>query len=159
MSSENKNQSISNIINVLMLLTLLNSGYFFLGIVKLSIGRWLMFNACSIAIIVYFICYTGFRVTKKDYLLAVPLLPLYYYGTMGLFLMPWNESNIFAHVTHIVITLNVLWMLYRFLKEQKFESLGRGLLLGIAIFVPVFAYIQTYLQQHVNEFMQALQKM
>lgn len=159
MSSENKNQSISIVLAVLMLLALLNSSYFFLGILKLSISKWLAFNACSLAGIVYLICFVIFRITRKSYLLAIPLLPLYYYGTMGLFIMPMNESNIFAHVSHVIITLNILWVLYGFLKEREFESLGKGLLIGIVVFVPVFAYIQTFVQSHLNEFMQALQKM
>jgi hypothetical protein len=159
MNSEKKNQTIYTVLAVLILLTLLNSGYFFVGILKLGIGRWLAFNACSLASIAYLVCFIAFRVTKKHYLLAVPLLPLYYYGTMGLFVMPWNESGIIAQITHIVITINVLWVIYGFLKEQKFESLGKGLLIGVIVFVPVFAYLQTYVQLHNNEFIQALQKM
>lgn len=159
MNSENKNQSIYTVLAVLILLALLNSGYFFLGMLKLSISKWLAFNACSLAAVVYLVCFIAFRITKKEYLLAIPLLPLYYYGTMGLFIMPWNGSNLFAQITHIIITINILWVIYGFLKERKFESLGKGLLIGIAVFVPVFAYIQTYVQLHINEFMQALQKM
>jgi len=159
MSSENKNQITSLVFAVLILLTIFNSGYFFVGILKLSLGKWLAFNACSLTGIIYLICFIAFRITKKDYLLAVPLLPLYYYGTMGLFIMPWNESNMFAQITHIIITLNILWIVFAFLRERKFESLGKGLLWGIAVFVPVFAGIQTYVQIHMNEFTNALQKM
>lgn len=152
MSSDHKNQIASLVLAVLMLLALLNSGYFFLGVLQLSIGGWLAFNACSLAIIAYLICFIVFRITKKDFMLAIPFLPLYYYGTMGLFIMPWNGSNVFAHITHIIITLNIIWTLLPFLKERKFESLGKGLLWGIAFFVPVFAYIQTYVQTHLSEF-------
>jgi hypothetical protein len=73
--------------------------------------------------------------------------------------MPWNESNMFAQITHIIITLNILWIVFAFLRERKFESLGKGLLWGIAVFVPVFACIQAYVQIHMNEFTSALQKM
>ena len=138
--------------------TLLNSSYFFLYMMKLSIGKWLSFNACSLVIIVYLICFVSFQITRKDYLLAISLLPLYYYGTMGLFLMPWDKVNTFSQITHVIITMNVLWLLWRFLKERKFESLGKGTLIGILVFVPVFAAIQSYTQSHINEFLQLLEK-
>ncbi|MBC8004177.1 MAG: hypothetical protein H7X84_01795 [Verrucomicrobia bacterium] len=154
----NKN-GVCHVLAFLMLIVLLNSAYFFLVLLKLSLVKWLAFNACSIAITTYLLCFVLFQWTKKDYLLAIPLLPLYYYGTMGLFIMPWNEANLFAQITHVVITMNVLWLLYLLLKERKLEPLGKGVLIGILFFVPIFAYIQTYTQLHMNEFMQLLQKM
>lgn len=157
MNSQNKKQTISLILSGLMLLALLNSGYFFMGILKLGIWKWLAFNACSVAMVVHLVCFVLFRATGKDYLLAIPLLPLYYYGTMGLFVMPWNEANTFAQVTHLIISLNVLWILYLLLSGRKFEALGKGSLIGILVFVPLFALIQSYTQQHINEFMQVLQ--
>jgi hypothetical protein len=157
MNFRNKTQVTGFILSLLMLFTLINSSYFFLFILKLNIGKWLAFNACSLAIMVYLICYIGYRITKKEELLAFPLLPLYYYGTMGLFIMPWNEANVFAQITHIIITINILWIMYMLLKERKYESIGKGILIATFIFVPIFAYIQTYNQLHINEFMQALQ--
>lgn len=154
-----KNKIASSILAVLILLTILNSSYFFLGMLKLNLGEWLAFNACSLAGIVYLICLALYKKTKKYYQLAIPLLPLYYYGTMGLFIMPWDATNMFAQISHIIITINAFWVLYIFLKEKEFEALGKGLLIGIAIFVPVFAYIQTYVQSHMEAFTQALQKM
>jgi len=85
-------------------------------------------------------------------------MPLYYYGTMGLFVVPWNERNMVAQITHIIITLNVIWILYTLLKEFKFEPFGKGLLIGVIVFVPFFAAIQNYSQMHYTEFLQLLQK-
>lgn len=159
MNSIKKNQIVSIVLAVLMLLNLLNSCYFFIGILKLSIDKWLAFNACSLASISYLLLFIVSRVWKKNFLLAIPLLPLYYYGTMGLFVMPWTEANIFAHIGHIVITLNFIWILYMFIVEHKYESLGKGFLIGIVIYVPLFTYIQNYMQLHIEEFMKVLQKM
>jgi hypothetical protein len=158
MSLKNKEQIIDYLLAVFMLLALLNSAYFFLFIVKLKIGEWLAFNACSLSIIVYLVCFACFRVTKKDFFLSIALVPLYYYGTMGLFITPWNVANMIAQITHIIITLNVIWILFVLLKESRFESLGKGLLIGLLVFVPVFAAIQNYSQLHMAEFMQMLQK-
>ncbi len=152
-------QYTSHVLALLLFATMLNSSYFFMGILKLSSGEWLAFNACSLAILIFLICYLLFCISKREELLAISVLPLYYYGTMGLFVIPWNAANSFAQVTHVIITLNVLWILYVYLKDRKFESLGKGLIVGIIIFVPVFAAIQSYTQLHMNEFMKALQKL
>lgn len=155
---KNRSLFIGYLLAALMLLTLLNSAYFFLAVARFRIGEWFSFNACSLATIVYLICFASYRITRKSFYLAIALLPLYYYGTMGLFMMPWNAANIFTQITHIVITLNVIWILFVLLKDARLESLGKGLLIGIIIFVPVFAAIQHYLQMHLAEFMQILQK-
>lgn len=158
MSLKNKNQIIGYLLIALSLLTLLNSAYFFISIVKLQIGEWLAFNACSLAIISYLICFACFQIFKKDFFLAIAMVPLYYYGTMGLFIVPWNAADTFSQITHIIITLNVIWILFVLLKESRYESLGKGLLIGVLVFVPVFAIIQTYSLLHMAEFMQMLQK-
>jgi len=158
MSLNNKNLSISYILAVLMFLTLLNSAYFFLAKAKFGFMEWLAFNACSVSIIVYLVCFICFRITKMDFFIAIALVPLYYYGTMGLFLISWDAANMFSQITHIIITLNVIWILFVLLKEFKFESLGKGLLIGVLLFVPLFAIIQSYSQLHMAEFMQLLQK-
>lgn len=158
MSLKSKNQVIGYLLAALMLLTLLNSAYFFISIVKFQVGEWLAFNACSLAIISYLVCFACFQITKKDLFLAIALVPLYYYGSMGLFVVPWNGANIFSQITHIIITLNVIWILFVLLRESRYESLGKGLLIGVLVFVPVFAVIQTYSQLHMAEFIQMLQK-
>jgi hypothetical protein len=158
MSLKNKNQIIGYLLAALMLLTLLNSAYFFISIVRFQIGEWLVFNACSLAIISYLVCFACYQISKKDFFLAIALVPLYYYGSMGLFVVPWNAANMFSQITHIIITLNVIWILFVLLKEFRYDSLGKGLLIGVLVFVPVFAVIQTYSQLHMASFMQMLQK-
>jgi hypothetical protein len=158
MSLKNKNLSIGYILAVFMLLAFLNSAYFFLSIAKFGLVEWLAFNACSVSIIAYLVCFTCFQITKKDFFLAIALVPLYYYGTMGLFVISWDKANMFSQITHIIITLNVIWILFVLLKELKFESLGKGLLIGLLLFVPLIAIIQSYSQLHMAEFMQLLQK-
>jgi hypothetical protein len=158
MSLKIKNQYIGYVLAVFMLLALLNSAYFFLSVVKLSISEWLAFNACSLAIIAYLVCFASFQITQKDFFLAIAFVPLYYYGTMGLFVIPWSKANLFSQITHIVITLNVIWILYVLLKDPSYESTGKGLLIGVLVFVPVFAVVQNYSQLHPAEFMQALQR-
>lgn len=158
MSLKNKNLLSGYILAVFMLLALLNSAYFFVSIAKFGLVEWLAFNACSISIIAYLVCFICFQITKKDFFLAIALVPLYYYGTMGLFVVSWDAENVFAQITHIIITLNVFWILFVLLKEFKFDSLGKGLLIGVFLFVPLFAIVQNYLQIHMAELIQLLQK-
>jgi hypothetical protein len=146
---KNKIQILGYLLAAFMLLALLSSTYFFLSVLKLGIGEWLAFNACSLSIIVYLICFTFFQATKQYFFLAIALVPLYYYGTMGLFLTTWSAANMFPQMTHLIITLNVIWILFVLLKESRFESLGKGLLIGVLVFVPAFAVIQSYNQTHM----------
>lgn len=157
MSLKIKNQLVGYLLTFFMLLALLNSAYFFLIVKKFALIKWLAFNACSLSIIIYLICFTLYLILKKELFLAVVLVPLYYFGTMGLFVIPWDAANTFAQVTHIVITFNVIWIVYIFLNESKYEQLGIGLLIGVLVFVPVFAIIQGYSQLHMAEFVQKLQ--
>lgn len=158
MSLKIKDQTIEQILSALMLLTLLNSAYFFLSIVKLPIAYWLAFNACSLAIIVYLICFVMYKVTGKYTFMAIALVPLYYYGTMGLFVVSWNQANLFAHITHVIITLNVIRILYCLLRKSGYESIGIGMLAGVLLFVPIFAVVQSYSQANMNEIIALLQQ-
>lgn len=159
MNFSKKEQIISFLLLGLLVLTTLNSAYFFLSILKLGIFKWLAFNACSVASILFIACSLLYWTTKKGFWLAISLLPMYYYGTMGLFIMPWNQANIFAHTSHLIITLNITWIMYVMLKNRQFEELGKGLLLGMLITVPVIAIIQSYTQAHMDEFIHILQGM
>lgn len=158
MKTKSKSSIIGLTLALLILLSLINSAYFFLCIARFGLFEWLAFNACSLSMITYLICYTCAHFTKKEYYLAIALVPLYYYGTMGLFLIQWNISNLFPHITHVIITLNVIWILYLLLKKPNFDSLGKGLLIGVFLFFPLFAVVHHYVQSHSTELLQLLQK-
>ena len=104
---------------ILMLLSLLNSAYFFLATAKFGLMQWLAFNACSLSIIAYLACFICFQITRKDLVLAIALLPQYYYGTMGLFVVSWDAANLVPQITHIIITLNVIWIIFLFWKGRN----------------------------------------
>lgn len=60
---------------------------------------------------------------------------------MSMYVMPWNELNLIAHVGHIVMTLNLIWVVYVILKHKEYKALGIGLLISILLFVPYIAYV------------------
>lgn len=157
MSQKNKS-IIGLILAALMLWALLNSAYFFLSVANFPLMDWLVFNACSLAIIAYLTCYTAYQITRKHLFLAIALVPQYYYGSMGLLVVPWDSFNAFAQITHIIITLNVIWVIFIMMKESKYEALGKGLLIGLLLFVPIFALIQGQTQLHMAEYLKMLHK-
>ena len=91
----------------LLLLTLSGSGYFFFTL-KVSFVQWLAFNACSPASLIYLVCLSIFWFKGKTGLLPFALLPMYYFGTMGLFTFTWSGANVFAQLSHITMTLNIV---------------------------------------------------
>jgi F0F1-type ATP synthase assembly protein I len=65
--------------------------------------------------------------------------------------------NLFAQASHIVMTLNVIWVVYVTLKTAHFKPLAIGLLLGILLFIPYISYNQHYCRTHVEDLQQILQ--
>ena len=91
----------------LLLLTLSGSGYFFFSL-KTNIVQWIAYNACSPSSLVYLVGFIVFLYNKNAIGLALAFLPMYYFGTMGLFTFTWSGANIFAQMSHITMTLNLL---------------------------------------------------
>ena len=135
---------------VLLLLTLSGSGYFFFTL-KVSFVQWLAYNACSPSSLVYLSCLIVFWVTKKTVWLPLAFLPMYYFGTMGLFTFTWNGANIFAQMSHITMTLNLIWAGYVLYRIGDYKAFAQGLLWSIVLFVPYIAFVMYYCRTHAEE--------
>jgi hypothetical protein len=133
------------------------STWFFLTQLKVSVLEWSIFNACAPTSFAYVLCFLIFLFCKKEVFLPVTIVPLFFFGTMGLFVFPWNGMNLFAQVSHIVMTLNVIWIIYVVLKTKHFKSLAIGLLLSIMLFIPYIAYTQYYCRNHADDVLRVLQ--
>ena len=79
----------------LLLLTLSGSSYFFFSL-KTNIVQRIAYNACSPSSLVYLVGFIVFLYNKNAIGLALAFLPMYYFGTMGLFTFTWSGANIFA---------------------------------------------------------------
>ena len=141
---------------VLLLLTLSGSGYFF-STLKVSFVQWLAYNACSPSSLVYLGCLIVFWVTKKTVWLPLAFLPMYYFGTMGLFTFTWSGANIFAQLSHITMTLNLLWAGYILYRIGDYKGFAQGLLYSIVLFVPYIAFVMYYCRTHAEEISQLLE--
>ena len=141
---------------VLLLLTLSGSGYFFFTL-KVNFVQWLAYNACSPSSLVYLGCLIVFWVTKKTVWLPLAFVPMYYFGTMGLFTFTWSGANIFAQMSHITMTLNLIWAGYVLYRISDYKAFAQGLLWSIALFVPYIAFVMYYCRTHAEEINSLLQ--
>lgn len=82
--------------------------------------------------------------------LVLTMLPVYYLGTMSMFVLPWTGTYLFAHAGHIIMTLCMCWTLYVLLSHRQYKSLAVGLLISILLFAPYIAHVQTYNQKHAG---------
>ena len=141
---------------VLLLLTLSGSGYFSFTL-KVNFVQWLAYNACSPSSLVYLGCLIVFWVTKKIFWLPLAFLPMYYFGTMGLFTFTWSGANIFAQMSHITMTLNLIWAGYVLYRIGDYKAFAQGLLWSIVLFVPYIAFVMYYCRTHAEEISQLLE--
>ena len=141
---------------VLLLLTLSGSGYFFFTL-KVTFVQWLAYNACSPSSLVYLSCLIVFWLTKKTFWLPLAFLPMYYFGTMGLFTFTWSGANIFAQMSNITMTLNLIWAGYVLYRIGDYKAFAQGLLWSIVLFVPYIAFVMYYCRTHAEEISQLLE--
>lgn len=146
-----KEKIIGVILAGLLFLITLSSTFFFLGKLKISLVQWVAFNSCSPTSFLYLLLFLVFLVKKNASYLMITFLPIYFLGTMSMFVLPWNEANTIAHVGHIIMTLNLIWVLYVIFKHKEYKALGIGLLISMLLFVPYIAYVLSYNQAHAEE--------
>ncbi len=148
---------IGYIFAILLLLTTLSSTWFFLSELQVSILEWSVFNACAPSSYMYLICFVLF-VAKKNYTaLPVTIVPMFFFGTMGLFVFSWSGQDIFAQISHVIMTLNIIWALYILLKTKNFKAIAIGLLVSILLFIPYISFVQQYCRVNSDRVEQILQ--
>ena len=140
----------------LLLLTLSGSGYFFFSL-KTNIVQWIAYNACSPSSLLYLVGFIVFLSQRKIIWLMFAFLPMYYFGSMGLFTFTWSGANIFAQLSHITMTLNLLWAGYTAYHLADYKGFAQGLLWSIILFVPFIAFVMYYCRTHADEISSLLQ--
>jgi hypothetical protein len=147
---------IGVILAVLLLLLVINSTYYFLGLAKASLVEWIVFNACAPSSIAYIIGFVIYMITKDRTALYVAILLLFFFGGLGLFLFPWSGYNIIAQVSHTVMVLNIVWVLFGTVRTGDYKAAALGLLMGIMVFAPFINFQQTYAFSHPEAFKRIL---
>jgi len=142
---------IGIILASLLLLVTANSTYFFLGMRKVAFIEWLVFNACAPSSITFLIGFTLFLTGKDRIILHASILPMFFFGGLGLFIFPWNGYNIIAQISHIIMVLNIGWVIVTTLKTRNFQPAAIGMLLGIMFFSFFIGYQQHYVATHPED--------
>lgn len=136
------------ILAVLLLIVTVNSTYFFLGVSKTSIVEWIVFNACAPSSISYLIGFIIFLTNKSRTALHVAVIPLFFFGGLGLILFPWSGYNLIAQFSHLVMVSNMVWVLYGTFRTSDYKAATIGFLIGMALFLPFINYQQIYANTH-----------
>ncbi|NMA74624.1 MAG: hypothetical protein GX963_10795 [Bacteroidales bacterium] len=159
MNLSKKQKTTGILLAIALFLNTLNSSLYFLYLLKVNFIEWLSFNSCSPLSFVYLICFLLFLNKRKAIWLPLTFLPIYFLGTTSLFFIPWNETTLIAHFGHLIMTANLIWVIYIILKHKEYKALALGLLIGIIIFTPYIGYVQTYNHQHAERLEQLLKQL
>lgn len=153
-----KTERISSIIlAVILLLTIVNSTWYFLGIAKVGIVQWIVFNACAPSSVAYLLGLIAYFRTKNKMWLTIAVAPMMFFGTMGLFVFPWNSGiDLLTQFSHMIMTLNIALGLWITLKNKDYKALGYGLLTSVLIGIPFIAFTQQYCRVHAEDVMRIL---
>ncbi|MDD5065652.1 MAG: hypothetical protein PHF84_01265 [bacterium] len=144
--------ALRTVLIVLVLLAALQSTWFFLGMARVGVISWLTFNACAVANITLIIGYVLFLVLKTRLVMYMAVLPLFFFGTGGLFVFPWGGWNIIPQISHIIMTLNLIVLVYDMFRTGDFKTGALGLLLSIVLFGWFLGFQQSYVYSHRSEF-------
>lgn len=153
-----KTERVTSIILAsVLLLTIVNSTWYFLGIAKVSIIQWGVFNACAPSSISYLLGLIIYFYTQKRMWLSIAVVPMMFFGTMGLFIFPWsNGMDLIIQFSHLVMTFNIALGVWVILKNKDYKALSIGLLVSILVFIPYIAFTQSYCREHAEEVMKYL---
>ena len=150
-------RNVGIVLAIILLLTVINSTCYFLGIAKVSVLQWIVFNACAPSSITFVTGLIIYFYSKNRAWLAIAVVPMLFFGTMGLFVFPWKTGiDLLTQFSHITMTLSITWGLWMIIKEKDYKALGIGLLASVLVFIPFIAFTQAYCREHADEVMKLL---
>jgi hypothetical protein len=144
------------ILAILLLLATIQSTFFFLVIMKTKFVEWIVFNACAPANITFLIGFALLLLFNDRTVLHMAILPMFFFGVLGLFVFPWKGVNIIPQVGHIIMALNIGWAVLITLKTYDYKAATIGMLLGIVIFSVFIGFQQNYMATHPEDFKRIL---
>jgi hypothetical protein len=139
-----KRDAVGWVLVVLSALSALNGAFVFLGVLKTGIVGWLMLNTCAPSIALFVI---GFALGNPVVMVAGSVL-MFRYGTGGLFVFGWSGYDIPGQIGHILMTLSVIYTTVHMVRGRRWRALGLGVLLGLAILIPLMIVQTGWLNAH-----------
>ncbi|MDH5174956.1 MAG: hypothetical protein OEW43_06850 [Elusimicrobiota bacterium] len=73
--------------------------------------------------------------------ISIPFL--LFYGAGGFFLFHWSSRTMPAQISHSIMVLTALYIIYFMITRWQIGKLAIGIMLGIILFVP-FRVFETY---------------
>ena len=125
-------------------LSALWSTFVFLAFLKTGIVGWLMLNTCAPSIALFVI---GFALGNPVVMVTGSVL-MFRYGTGGLFVFGWSGYDIPGQIGHILMTLAVIYAVFHVVRGRRWRALGLGVLLGLAILIPLLIVQTRWLNAH-----------
>ncbi|MCJ7646848.1 hypothetical protein MUO65_08145 [bacterium] len=120
------------------------AGLIFLYFLKYNFISWAMGNVSSIIqLFVVFALTFGKRI-----LMSISIPFLLFYGAGGFFLFTWSSRTIPAQISHSIMVLTALYIIFLMITRWEIGKLAIGIVLGIILFVPFRAFETYYLKAH-----------
>lgn len=157
MELTNTHKTTSILLLTLLGLTVISSTFYFLIILKVSAAEWMVYNACAPSSIVHLIGVSIWWLKKKNIFLLIAIVPMYFFGTMGIFNFSWKGNNLFAQISHVVMTLNIIYVIYLSFKRADYKGFFMSLLISTICFMPYISYVQYYCRTHSEDVVRILQ--
>lgn len=84
----------------------------------------------------------------KKILMNIFIPFLLFYGAGGFFIFHWSSQTMPAQISHSIMVLTALYIIYIMITRWQIGKLVIGIMLGIMLFVPFRAYETYYLKSH-----------
>ena len=120
------------------------AGLVFLYFLNYDFISWAMADVSSI--IQLFVVFA--LIFRKRVLMSISIPFLLFYGAGGFFLFTWSSRTIPAQISHLMMVLTALYIIYFIIMQWEIGKLAIGIVLGIILFVPFRAYEIYYLKAH-----------
>jgi hypothetical protein len=139
----------------LLVVTIQSSAFYFLRL-KVKFIEWFFFNPCAISNVTFLIGFTLFLFKGDRTLLHLAILPMFFFGTLGMFFLPWSGMNIIPQIGHLIMTANIALTIYATFATRDFKAATIGFIIGIVTSAPFIAFQQTYVRNHPDDFYRVL---
>lgn len=120
------------------------SANYFLMMAKFPVVPWLFFNACFASALIFLVGF--FWKNKTVTAFSIPFLT--FYGTCGMFVFSWSGGMLIAQISHIFMTLAVIYVLIETIVMKEWKRFFAGLTFGIAAFLIIQPLHQKYVKSH-----------
>lgn len=141
---QNNLRKIGWVVAVGNIIMMFFSANYFLFMAKFPIIPWLFFNVCFPSALIFLI---GFF-SKNKTIMAFSIPFLAYFGVGGLFVFSWSDGMIMAQISHIFMTLAIIYTVLEVARTKEWRRSILGFLVGLAVFLIIFPIHQNYIKIH-----------